>query len=151
MGDTLDRHSSRCSHCNHQTETGTAEGLKLDCSNSNTSILYTLVQLCLLPFSCCFNKQKTDIQRTSPCVPCKNEQLTPKSKQPIQMEFVPLPWMQHEAESNNDSNQQQHWIFRTGWTPRPEQLEKMWCSNCGAYARKDLDRCIYCGIELIDG
>ena len=95
--DTLDRHSSRCSHCNHQTETGTAEGLKLDCSNSNTSILYTLVQLCLLPFSCCFNKQKTDIQRTSPCVPCKNEQLTPKSKQPIQMEFVPLPWMQHEG------------------------------------------------------
>ncbi|RCH84097.1 hypothetical protein CU097_007036, partial [Rhizopus azygosporus] len=56
------------------------------------------------------------------------------------MELVPLPWMQHEAESNNDSNQQQHWIFRTGWTPGPEQLEKMWCSNCGAYARKDLDR-----------
>lgn len=95
--DTLDRHASRCSHCSHQTETGTVERPKLDCSNSNTSILYTLVQLCLLPFSCCFNKQKIDIQRTSSCVLCKNEQLTPKSKQPIQMELVPLPWMQHEG------------------------------------------------------
>ena len=61
------------------------------------------------------------------------------------------PCLDNLAESNNDSNKKQHWIFRTGWTPRPEQLEKMWCSNCGAYARKDLDRCIYCGIELIDG
>jgi uncharacterized paraquat-inducible protein A len=150
---------SCCSRCSHNNNNTPSVSIKQSSTNKISAIIKRILKSMLF----CTHRKKPDTSCS-----CKSsiESITVVDEQ--QAWIVPPEY--HKSKSGNKrvylflfyfilfyfifvwqtidyTNLDNHWIFRTGWTPQPDPLATLdsgWCSQCHACVKKSLGYCSAC-------
>lgn len=123
-----------------------------DSTNLSSHRIRGLIKKALKPILFCTRRRKRNHSTSFSCESSSSvESVTVIDGDKDQQSWI-TPSNYHKSRSGNkeqilSASADNHWIFRTGWTPQPDPLAKIdsgWCSQCHFCVKKNLGYCSSC-------